>query len=403
MSSEQRETRCDDAQTGQVREARVDFSRLAPLEKLERTPTGGIRVPASIGREGVLVYRRADGSSRREYRPASEAFAARSLESVADAVVTVGHPPDALVTPRTMRQYHVGHVRGGASRDGSMIVAELAVLDAAAIEKIASGELVEISSGYTCLFDATPGTTPAGEAYDGMQREVRYNHVALLPEGAGRAGRGVKLRFDGAEVRLEATDEPELETRNDAMKEWINGREYTVGTPEWAAAHALRMKRLDELETAEKEETKSEEDFKSKFDALTKEHGAMKAECDALKAKIDELTKRLGEPMDEKKLDSLVSERAAVLEAAKRILGPDAKFDGKSNDAVRREVITKLDGASALLDGDKPRAPETMKVYFEARVRSLPAGSPLRSDAIATPPAPGSLDTRALYTPPGRR
>lgn len=408
MASE-RETRCDEATTT-VREARVDFARLAPIDKLARTPTGGIRVNANVGREGVLVYQRQDGSVRREYRPADEAFAAASLESIADAVVTVGHPPDALVTPRTVRTYQVGHVRGAAKRDGKMISAELAVLDEDAIGKIATGELVELSCGYTCIVDATPGTTPSGEAYDVVQRDVAYNHVALLGEGQGRAGRDAKLRFDGAEVRLEAIEEPE--PRNDAMKEWINGREYTVGTPEWAAANALRMKRLDELEKAATEGG----DLASKVDELTKAKEGLTKELADARAKIDELTKKLsGEaPPDEKKLDSLVEERAAVREVARRVLGADAKLEGKTNDALRREVITKLDGAAVLMDGDKPRPPEFVQTYFEGRARSLassstssspvPAFAPLapRGDAGFVP-APAPVDHRHLYTPPGRR
>jgi hypothetical protein len=395
----ERETRCDEAVT-QVREARVDFSSLAPIDKLERTPTGGIRVPANIGRDGLLRYQRADGSVRIEFRPPEEAFAAASLESVADAVVTVGHPPDALVTPRTVRQYGVGHVRGPGARDGSHVVAQLAVLDASAIDRIATRDLVEISSGYTCLFEPTPGTTANGERYDGVQRSIRYNHVALLPAGAGRAGRDVKLRFDGAEVRLEP-EEPELQTRNDAMKETIDGREYTVGSAEWALAHAKRLARLDELE----KDAKEGDDLAAKVDELTKARSALEKELADAKTKIDELTKKLGEPMDEKKMDSLVAERSSVLDAARRILGPDAKLEGKSNDALRREAITKLDGAAALLEGGKERSAEAVRVYFEARVRSMPAQTPLRADSLGGAPTPGAptVDVSTIYTPPGRR
>lgn len=399
MESE-RETRCDEAVT-RVREARVDFSSLAPIDKLERTPTGGIRVPANIGRDGLLRYQRADGSVRIEFRPPEEAFAAASLESVADAVVTVGHPPDALVTPRTVRQYGVGHVRGPGARDGSHVVAQLAVLDASAIDRIATRDLVEISSGYTCLFEPTPGTTANGERYDGVQRSIRYNHVALLPAGAGRAGRDVKLRFDGAEVRLEP-EEPELQTRNDAMKETIDGREYTVGSAEWALAHAKRLARLDELE---KKDAKEGDDLAAKVDELTKARSALEKELADAKTKIDELTKKLGEPMDEKKMDSLVAERSSVLDAARRILGPDAKLEGKSNDALRREAITKLDGAAALLEGGKERSAEAVRVYFEARVRSMPAQTPLRADSLGGAPTLGAptVDVSTIYTPPGRR
>lgn len=407
----ERQTRCDDAsllQPRAVREARVDFSTLSPVDRLERTPTGGVRVRANVGRAGVLVYQRADGSVRREYRPDDEAFAPTSLESISDAVVTVGHPPDSLVTPRTVRTYQVGHVRGAARRDGRMILAELAVLDADTIDAISTGQLVELSSGYTCRIDATPGVSPAGEAYDVVQRDVAYNHVALLPAGAGRAGRDAKLRFDGAEVRLSAHDDPKPE-RTDAMKEIINGREYTVGTPEWAAAHALRCKRLDELEEEAKDEDKEESNFKAKLDELTKERDTLKTELDAMRAKVDELEKKLGSP-DEEKLDSLVDERVVVRDIARRVLGADAKLEGKSNDAIRREVVAKLDGAAALLDGGKPRSSEMMRTYFDARTRSLPKGaalSPLQPLSAAPArldhDAPAAIDPRALYTPPGRR
>lgn len=411
MSSE-RETRCDEA-TPTVREARVDYSRLAPIDRLERTPTGGIRIGANVGRSGVLVYLRSDGSVRREYRSEAEAFSARSLASIADAVVTVGHPPDALVTPRTVKTHQVGHVRGGARRDGKMIAAELAVLEEGAIGQIASGDLSELSAGYTCRIDETPGTSPEGEAYDVAQCEIEYNHVALLPEGQARAGRDAKLRFDGAEVRLEADNERQFETRNDAMKEWIDGREYTVGTPEWAAANALRRKRLDELEKEKAEGG----DLAAKVDELTKKRDELTKELTDAKAKIDELTKKLsGEaPPDEKKLDALVDERASVREIARRVLGAEAKLDGKSNDVLRREVITKLDGAAILLDGDRPRPPEFVQTYFEGRARSIASSSTTQPGALQSPlgtssslradvgQVPTVPDHRSLYTPPGRR
>lgn len=136
----------------------------------------------------------------------------------------------------------------------------------------------------------------------------------------------------------------------------------------------------------------------------------MKAELDATKAKLDELTKKMGEPEDESKMDAKIAERSSVLDAARRVLGPDAKLDGKSNDAIRREVITKMDGAAALLEGDKPRAPELVKVYFEARTRSVAQAPAPRGDARQLPAAsfPGAtqasaLDVSSLYTPPGRR
>jgi hypothetical protein len=400
VSSEQRETRCDDADLTAGRIANIDFYALPRIDKLERTPTGGIRIPANVGRSGVLVYERVDGSVRREYRPPSEAFAARSLKSLMDAVVTVGHPAGKLVTPESVRRHQVGHVRSEGRREGKFIAADLAVLDAAAIDRVAADDLVEVSAGYTCAFDPTPGVTPEGERYDGIQRDITYNHVALLRRGEGRAGPDVKLRIDGAEVRAEHDEPFTSERRSAARRDSITGRGWTVGRRAWGAAHALRVKRMDEMEGKAKE---SEEDFKTKLDGLTKERDAMKAELDATKAKLDEMSKKLGESESEEKMDAKVAERSSVIEVVRTVLGSDAKPEGKSVDALRREVITKLDGAAALLDGGKPRDAEAVRVYFDARVKSLGArgSNATRSDSAGATGAK-KRDLRSLYSPPGR-
>lgn len=401
--------------------------QLPVLEKFERTPSSGYYLPARVGRSGVLVYQRKDGTTFREFRPADEAFAARSLASLADAVVTVGHPPDELVSPANFRKYSAGHVRGAGRRDGQFIAGELAVQDEVAIAGLASRALSELSCGYTCVLDPTPGLdSETGERYDAIQRDVVYNHVALLPPGTGRAGPGAKVALDGATAGsridgLEVSAEParharvdvshQIEARSDSMKEWINGREYTVGTPEWAAAHALRMKRLDELEEKAKEEEVEEGDLKSKLDALTKERDELKGQVDSMKAKLDELTKKLGESEDETKMDAKLAERGRVVDAAKRVLGTEAKTDSKTSDAIRREVLVKLDGADVVLDGEKkPLTADIVRVMFDARIRGLPAtpgfAPPVRTDSYPTAPglptgAP-TADPRGQYTPPGR-
>jgi len=61
----------------------------------------------------------------------------------------------------------------------------LVVWDAAAIQRINTREQVELSCAYRWILDMTPGTYE-GVAYDGVMRELRGNHVALVDEG--RAG-----------------------------------------------------------------------------------------------------------------------------------------------------------------------------------------------------------------------
>lgn len=402
----ERAIRNDDTEGAHTRESRVDFGTLSRTDKLERTPTGGVRVPANIWRNGLLRYPQADGSIRTEYRPDSEAFAPAALASVADAVVTVGHPP-RLVTPETARRYSVGHARGEARRDGNFAVADLVVLDGDAIRRIDSDgpdRISEISMGYTCIVDPTPGTTPSGEKYDAIQRDVRANHAALLGRGQGRAGRDVALRLDGL-LGL-PTDESITETRTDSMKETINGVSYTVGTPEWAAANALRTHRLDELEKAAKD---GGSELKTKLDSVTAERDKLKTELEAAAAREAELKTKLEAATNGSatKLDSIVNETITVRDVARRVLGAEAKLDGKSADELRREVIAKLDGANAVLEDGKadakPRSVSDMKIYFDARMRGMSETTTQRRDSNGNGGNGGKpVGNPNQYTPPGR-
>lgn len=384
--SSKRETRCDDTDLATGRVGRADFATLPRIDKLERTPTGGIRVPARVSRTGVLTYLRADGSTFAEYRPEEEAFAPASLASLEDAVVTVGHPPNSLITAQTAKQYSVGHVRGPGKRDDRFVGAELAVLDAFAIDSIASATLAELSSGYTCRLEMTPGLAPDGTRYDAVQRDVIYNHVALLPVGAGRAGRDVALRLDGVEVRLESAPQPtNPQPRTDAMEEIINGKKYIVGSAEWWAAHT---RRIDEMEAAAASGEEEKKSFKQKFDELVKARDAMQAQLDSANAEIEQLKKDMGEGEDEEKMDALVNERLGVLTVASQVLGADHKPAGKSNDALRREVITKLDGAAVLAGSDgKPKSADYVRAYYESAARRA-AGTPSVAQRADSVPAP---------------
>jgi uncharacterized protein len=72
----------------------------------------------------------------------------------------------------------------------------LVVWTAEAIEGIESKQVREISSAYHYVPDMTPGTYE-GESYDGVMREIRGNHVALVSRG--RAGPDVVVA-DGLSI-----------------------------------------------------------------------------------------------------------------------------------------------------------------------------------------------------------
>jgi hypothetical protein len=212
-----------------MRERRLEISR---LDAKRRTPQGGLRIDATPTRTGVLEYSDAAGKTWREYRPAEEVFAPASLETLRGAPVTVGHP-DVPVTAENHSELSKGDVRDDVRPDGGLVATTVQVQDAKTVAAVDRGELVELSCGYECDVDPTPGTTPDGERYDAVQRNIRYNHVALGPSGWGRAGSQCALRLDGgARVALPPVARTDSTTTRVGMKKRtvrarLDGKEQT--------------------------------------------------------------------------------------------------------------------------------------------------------------------------------
>lgn len=171
---------------------RHDIGSLRPAKKL---PDGRLRVDGQITRTGVFVYRNADGSSRREYRPQEEVAKADSLESFQFVPFVDDHPDAGAVDATNARKYTVGTVGESVHYDAESkhVIAPIIVHDAKTVEKMERGK-VQLSCGYVCDVVHEAGVSPEGEHYDAIQRNIRGNHVALV--SVGRAGPEARVRMD---------------------------------------------------------------------------------------------------------------------------------------------------------------------------------------------------------------
>lgn len=157
--------------------------------KATKTSEGFIRDAPIVGRTGILKYQNADGSIRYEYRPPDEAFNADSLASLQGKPITVGHK--AMVSAANAAKVQpIGTVLTAGRQDGDTIRADIVIYDLPTNAR-------ELSCGYSLDLDETPGTAPDGQHYDAVQRNIRYNHVAVVPRG--RAGIA-RLNMDGEQV-----------------------------------------------------------------------------------------------------------------------------------------------------------------------------------------------------------
>ncbi len=155
------------------------------LSHARRDAAGALSIAVRISRAGnVQVYPTAGGGTR-EYRPESEVFAKEAMATCQGVLATIGHP-GMVATVADAQRLGVGYLKD-AHRDGVFVGATLIVLDEATIGRVLSGELCELSAGYSCDLVPRSGTTPEGEAFDHVQRTIRLNHVALLGRGQARA------------------------------------------------------------------------------------------------------------------------------------------------------------------------------------------------------------------------
>ncbi len=177
---------------------RFDMNRIGRLNRARRTSLGGAYVPARISRIGVLRYVLPNGTVRRELRHPDEVFRADSLATLADVPVIDIKDHTAILSPDDYKRASLGHLKS-YRHDDRFVESELVVQDAATLDAIDNGERTEISCGYECKLDMTPGIFE-GEPYDCVQRDIRYNHVALCPPNRGRAGPEVGLRLDTLET-----------------------------------------------------------------------------------------------------------------------------------------------------------------------------------------------------------
>ena len=298
---------------------RLDFSRLG---RAERTPSGGVRVPAHLTRTGVFSYLRADGSHFRELRHPDEVFDGDSLSSLAGAPVTDLHPGQ-MVSASNWRDLSIGHVGEKVSKQDRFVHAQLFIQDEKAISAVERGDRQEISMGYTCRLDMTPGEYN-GETYDAVQRTIRYNHAALGPSKWGRAGAEVSLHLDSVNHSI-FPDLPETTKETTIMKTIrIDGRDYEIGSE----AHIAK---LDEMRSAEIAT------IQSKLDETEGRLAAETKRADELKGKLDSATSQT-------RVDALVATRVDLLNKAHQILGSDAKLDGLTDRAIMIRSLRKDEG-----------------------------------------------------------
>ena len=301
------------------------------------TSAGGLVARAKLTRVGVFPYAMPDGTVRRELRHPDEVFHPDSLATFPHATVTVGHP--GRVDPSNWKKHTVGHV-ADAKREGDFVGGEIHVQHGEAIEDAKDEKLSELSCGYSCDIDDTPGTYK-GQPYDVAQKNIRINHVGMGPAGWGRMGPDVKLHLDSG----------------CAVGGLTEADRYVSPMPDKDLAAALAKAEKDATDAASKlaAATKLVQDAKdetAKLAAQTAKDTAELAELRAKNALLELQAKRHTEDAANKQtaaaVEKIVQDTIKVRGLASRVFGAEWKHDaadqaGKSLADLKRDIIAKVE------------------------------------------------------------
>ena len=325
-------------------EVRLDTS------SIKEYPDGSIRVTGRVTQPGLRTYHGKNGP-RTEYQPADELARRETLDTLAGSTITIMHPPKGFVTADTWKSLSVGHIGDNVRQDASGVDADLYIRDASAVASVKRGDIKHLSWGYKVDYDPTPGTTADGKRYDGVQRNLRGNHVAMLPVGVMPRG------GEECAIRLDSEDNEECARTDAELKSVVD-------------LETLKAK----IAVLESELTKVRNDSASLPQVA--------ADLTAALAKVAELSEQL----KPERLDALADERAAVVTAAK---ADGIETAGKSTVALKRAVVSKRTPVLAnRVDSMSDAALDAVFVVYGSQPHpSLAAVLPV--PAAVVPPADG--------------
>jgi uncharacterized protein len=391
---------------------RFDLS-VGTMGERQRTPQGGLVVPSNLTRTGVFEYRMPDGSRRRELRHPDDVFHPDSLATYPIAPVTVDHP--GRVGPHNWKTHAVGTIGPGVRRNGDFVSGDVHLQHGDAMDRAERGDLKEISCGYTCDIDPTPGQYQ-GKPFDVAQKNIRINHVAIGPSGWGRMGPETRMHLDSAAAisgELDGASGDARYLRDDSGNRPRSGESKTM-TPEEKAAQekadsdALAAKLNADLTKAQREVEQARADAKAastsgeKLAAQAREDQAkiatLSAENELLKHQVERSRsdgktaeqKRAADAEEQRKVEELITLRADARMVFATVDDPEGKSwkaDGKNADAIRREIILHLE-PSLKLDGVEVISDSLYTVAISHERRAHKA----RADALAVANAPRRQD-----------
>ena len=268
------------------------------------TPISKATVNPYLGRE-------IEGSAAHGFKPDAIYYGLRDpkeLEKAADTfnglpLLLEHHPTDAENLPK---EWVVGSMGTDAVYEKPYLKNSMTVTDAQAIGYIEDGTAKEISCSYRFTPDFTAGTYTEADGsevhYDFIMRDIRGNHVALVPEG--RAGHDVHVADSGDAVNINRQERRDFMPLDDFISKFLPLASEEEKQAAKAALEALTTAKDEDPAFAEGvaygEEVEKKEPLK--LDSEHEAEGMEAKEAEDACGKDEEL------PTDEDNLDELMKD-----------------------------------------------------------------------------------------------
>lgn len=311
-----------------------------PISTREHTPEGYLRVKSPVARVGVMDYLPKDVGQMPErlqgkpiiriYRPMESISDEASLASYEDKPVTVRHP-QSFVKAGNWKSYAVGMVKGNPEIRGEEVWVDLLITSADGLDYALKNGGDQLSPGYDAEIDWTPGTY-LGQAYDGVQRNIRINHIALVKKARGG---------------------PTLKLQDERMKKTIKFNDVAIELDEDEAAKVSTF--LASIEASLDTIKKMNESLKASNDMTEKELEDTKAELNDAKAQLTD------EAIEER-----VSSRLTLLETARKI-NDKAEYKGLNTRKIKEAAL------QSFCDGLDDKSDEYIDAAFDIAAKKIEA------------------------------
>lgn len=318
------------------------------VKKSERT--GYLAGFVRAGRSGIQHYRGSEvGITDKEtvaiYRPPEEVFAKDSLSTLVGKPLTVDHPW-VDVNASNWLQFARGYVGEGVLRDGEWMRVPVMVNDEKAISGIESGEKAELSFGYDADLDLIAGITDSGDHYDGVMRNIRYNHLSLV----NRARAGSAARF-GDEIIAQPISDLKKSSTTDITKS--NTKKIPdKKMPEQVKVYDIDGRTVETIEQA----IQLVKDKKTEIAELKKTISTRDSELATRDSKIADLEKAVEKAkLSDEEISQRVLARATLISDAKEIMeahnyASKSQLEKLSDSDIKAEAVIAARGKS-FIDG----------------------------------------------------